>query len=382
MKEIKRIKIFISCPSDVKNEVDSIRLIIEEINKTDGEFNNYNLALINWKQDTYTAIGEDAQAVINDQVEKEYDVLVGLLWLKVGTPTKRDKSGTIEEINRALANLDKKLLIYFNTSPPENINDINTSELAEINNFKKELGGKGVLYKEFNSLPAFESLFRINITRLIHENLLSDKNTPVVSNDKYKHIENLIETIESRDSLIEDIDFYKLLEEGESFLNIVTSSLSSITNSLNDFTMKIGKRTAEIDQINGLSDTKLKFKKYKIVFNLLSKEIDEFSNRINTELPSFSKNFLAIGPTYSKILQLQESNESSDASALKKELTDLTSSIEYAVTNGASLLESVMKWPLVNFKFNKSKRGIEDALKNLIKEMLEGLKLINEAISN
>ena len=138
MNEIKLIKLFISCPSDIIDEQDSIQFVTNEINKTSGKHNNFYLELLNRKVDTYTQIGEDAQDVINNQIDSQYDILIGVLWQKIGTQTNRDKSGTIEEINRSIKN-NKEFLIYFKTLPPDSLNSININELSKIQDFKNEL---------------------------------------------------------------------------------------------------------------------------------------------------------------------------------------------------------------------------------------------------
>lgn len=46
---MKQIKLFVSCPGDIIDELDSIRLVIDDINKTIGEQNSYDLKLLNWK---------------------------------------------------------------------------------------------------------------------------------------------------------------------------------------------------------------------------------------------------------------------------------------------------------------------------------------------
>lgn len=98
METINKIKLFISCPGDITNEIDSIKMIVKNINKTSGQQNHFLIETVHWDEDTYTEIGNDGQEIINRQID--YDILVGLMWLRIGTPTKRDKSGTIEEINR------------------------------------------------------------------------------------------------------------------------------------------------------------------------------------------------------------------------------------------------------------------------------------------
>lgn len=131
MNEVKKIKIFISCPGDIVSELDSIELVVNDLNKTIGRHQSYMLEMLNWKTDTYSQIGVDPQDVINNQMDDRYDILVGIMWLRLGTPTKRDKSGTVEEINRALRSKEKEQLIYFKTEPPLDLTKINPEELQK-----------------------------------------------------------------------------------------------------------------------------------------------------------------------------------------------------------------------------------------------------------
>lgn len=387
MKSINQIKIFISCPGDIKEEVESIELIINEINKTSGKRDDYALELLNWKYDTYTDIGSDGQEVINNQLEHQYDILIGILGSRAGTPTKRDKSGTIEEINRAILDDSKQKMIYFKTSAPENIYDIDPKQLEILKVFKKELSEKGVLYKEFNSLDSFESLFRINLSNLIIDKILNKNekiNTAVVikNQNKYSDILDLISKVETKDDNNIDIDIFNLLEETTSYLEIITNTLDSMTNSLNFLTEKLNLRTEELNKINHIRDHKLKQGKAIKSFNDLSTELTEFSTRIDVDLPVFSENFKLVGSSYSKILLTVRGNTSLEVSNMKKEMESFRNNVESAVKNSAILLQIVADFPLINSKFNHSKRQTEISIKNITKELLEGLLLLDEAIGN
>ncbi|MBS1660276.1 MAG: hypothetical protein JST68_04415 [Bacteroidetes bacterium] len=387
MKIVNQIKIFISCTSEIKEETDSIKLIIDEINKTSGKHSGYVIESLNWNLDTYTQIGEDAQEVINNQIDAQYDILVALLWQRIGTPTRRDKSGTIEEINNAITN-KKEILLYFKTTPPENLNLIDLDQLNKINLFKKELQEKGVLYKEFNKIEAFESLFRINILNLINDRLLSEKLalnelTPQTTQfDKYRSISSLIEEVESNsEKPIDNLDFFALIEEMLSYLASVTTSTNSMTGIYNELTAKLNLKTTELERFVQIKDNKLRIDKIRIVVDLLASELDEFNSRMNKELQSFSENFILIGPTYSKINSFVSAYEDIDEIiAMRKSVLNFKFSIEGAVENSAGVLKVIMGWPPMTPRFNKSKRSTEITIKDITKEMLAGLKLLNEAI--
>ncbi|HMH10743.1 MAG TPA: hypothetical protein VK553_08550, partial [Candidatus Nitrosopolaris rasttigaisensis] len=278
MKNINQINLFISCTNEIKEEIDSIKLIVEEINKTSGKQNGYIIASLNWNLDTYTQIGEDAQEVINNQLGSGYDILVALLWQRIGTPTKRHKSGTIEEISNAI-DKRKEFLIYFKTTPPDNLNLIDLKQLAKINSFKDELKGKGVLYKEFNKIDGFESLFRINVLNLINDKFLDlnarqhkTLNDPIIK-DRYGSISSLIELVESKeqDPAI-SLDTFQLVEQIVAYFQRVTSSLISMTAIYNGLTAKMSARTVELNRLKAIKDNSLRLHKTEIVIDLFADE--------------------------------------------------------------------------------------------------------------
>src|SRR6478752_4048770 len=98
---ISKYKIFLASPSDLSDERESINQVIEELNITFGTQNNIILELHKWETNSAPAISSDGlQSIINNDIP-EYDLFIGLLWMKFGTPTKEYGSGTEEEFNIA-----------------------------------------------------------------------------------------------------------------------------------------------------------------------------------------------------------------------------------------------------------------------------------------
>ena len=391
MKTVKQIKLFISCPGDITNEIDSINLAVKEINKINGKSNDFVIEIAHWNEDTYTQVGSDAQEVINEQID--YDVLVGIMWLKVGTPTKRDKSGTIEEINKALSNPNVEQLIYFKTTPPSDLKQINTKDLDEINSYKKDLSKRGVLYKEFNTIEKFESLFRINLSNLIQDKFINKKSElqtethipEIVSkkkNQSYSEIVELLNLVENTENESIEVDVFELQEGALLNLEFVTNSLHSITDSTNILSENLIKRTKEIDILNNIKDDRLRTKKLKTIANLISKELDEFNDRVNNEIPVFAENLISVGNTLSDWILVSNAYDKDDSYGLQKNASEFRDSMQAGMEGTANLLREIMNWPPVNYSFNKSKRETEITLKNLTKEIMDGLLLMDEALKN
>ena len=70
-----------------------------------------------WSTDSYPDAQETGQGAINKQLIDSTDILVAIFWSRIGTPTATAESGTVEEIQRAIA-AGKKVMIYFSDLEP------------------------------------------------------------------------------------------------------------------------------------------------------------------------------------------------------------------------------------------------------------------------
>jgi hypothetical protein len=112
----KVLQILIASPTDVQQER---LLIIDAIN----EWNNLNardrgvmLQPVRWETHTSPDLSEPPQDVINAQIVDESDMVVGVFWTRLGTPTSRSASGTAEEIDR-IGKAGKRVMVYFSDAP-------------------------------------------------------------------------------------------------------------------------------------------------------------------------------------------------------------------------------------------------------------------------
>ena len=48
----------------------------------------------------YPGFGTDPQGVVNEEIGDDYEIFIGPLWSRFGTPTPRAFSGTQEEFER------------------------------------------------------------------------------------------------------------------------------------------------------------------------------------------------------------------------------------------------------------------------------------------
>ena len=115
--------------------------------------------LLRWETNVAPRISDGPQPVVNEQIES-YDIFLGLLAKRFGTPTPVAGSGTEEEFRRAHNTWRKHgtpwIVFYFNTGfePPQGADE--HAQLDKVKAFRAELGTKGIV-GEYNGTDLFVS---------------------------------------------------------------------------------------------------------------------------------------------------------------------------------------------------------------------------------
>jgi len=163
------LSIFLASPGDVSDERSRVDAFVDEWNELWSEDIGVHLRLLRWETHAYPAVGADGQDVINTQIGDEYDVFLGIMWKRFGTPTGRAVSGTAEEFERALARYRRsgnpQLMFYFKNADPDAGDD--AAQLQAVRQFRCKLAKDGLLYWEFISPEQFGQLVRVHLTRHI-----------------------------------------------------------------------------------------------------------------------------------------------------------------------------------------------------------------------
>ncbi|PHB23067.1 hypothetical protein COE80_19335 [Bacillus pseudomycoides] len=151
------LRVLIASPSDVQKERDEIEQAIFEWNIRYAEEMNVVLLPSRWENDTVPAYGGiDPQQIINEQLVNKCDILIGVFWTKLGTPTTRHSSGTLEEIN-VFIEQGKEIMLYFvDRDIPRNIN---FKEIKKVDAYKEKYGEKS-LYAYYDMTKIIEHLYK------------------------------------------------------------------------------------------------------------------------------------------------------------------------------------------------------------------------------
>lgn len=144
----------IASPSDMAAARDAVEATIHDWNNSRAEREAAVLLPMRWETRAIAMSGFDGgQQVINAQLLERADILIALFGTKAGTPTPVARSGTVEEIDKALAR-GLPVHVYFSRMPLSA--DVDTKALEEVRELERELRERGLNgeYKDLHELRA------------------------------------------------------------------------------------------------------------------------------------------------------------------------------------------------------------------------------------
>lgn len=147
------IPVMIASPGDVAEERDVIRGVIHDWNDVNAEHTHTMLSAVGWETHSSPELGARAQDLINTRVLKGCDLLIGVFWTRLGTPTGESPSGTVEEIEEHI-HAGKPAMIYFSSKPvaPESID---SDQYARVKEFQGLLKDRGLI-ETYSNVQEFQ----------------------------------------------------------------------------------------------------------------------------------------------------------------------------------------------------------------------------------
>ncbi len=147
----RTIRVFLASPSDVIEEREALAKLVRDVNDVLAflaDDKGLSLELVRYETHAYPDIGKP-QDVINRQIPLDYDIFLGVMWKRCGTPTAKHPSGTVEEFRRAFEKRKSshlpRIMFYFCDQPmPIPDDDSEVRQLGEVVKFRSELSSKGL----------------------------------------------------------------------------------------------------------------------------------------------------------------------------------------------------------------------------------------------
>lgn len=149
----KVFRVMIASPSDVSEERDVAVQTIQEWNNLNSPERQVVLLPVRWESHAAPEYGRRPQEIINRQVVDYCDILVGIFWSRIGSPTGEADSGTVEEIER-IASAGKVVMLYFSQAK-QDLDKIDTDQLTKLRAFKEKTL-PGALVENYSGIVEFK----------------------------------------------------------------------------------------------------------------------------------------------------------------------------------------------------------------------------------
>lgn len=161
--------VMIASPGDVASERAIIRDVVYEWNAVHSGSRKIVLLPVGWETHSSPEMGAPAQQLINCQVLNKCDLLVGVFWTRLGTPTEKHLSGTVEEIEEHIAS-GKPAMLYF-SSQPVAMETVDLNQVQKLKEFRQSCQSRG-LYQSYDSHAEFKEKFYRHLQLKVNEHPL------------------------------------------------------------------------------------------------------------------------------------------------------------------------------------------------------------------
>jgi hypothetical protein len=180
MAQVEKLLIFLASPGDVQYERRYAEGVIQELNRTTAAEKGVVLDLVKWEEDAFPGYGKDAQALINDQIAvmANYELFVGIMWNRFGTPTPRAGSGTEEEFERAAAAHAQhgrpSIWLYFRNAKASFDTEEQLKQREKVLALKKRAEASGLPWS-YKTPNDFRNKFREHLTKWLYDRSLKSE---------------------------------------------------------------------------------------------------------------------------------------------------------------------------------------------------------------
>jgi hypothetical protein len=168
----EELRVILASPGDVKPEREVARAVIEAMNIGWNDKVGVRLDPVMWERNSRAGLHKGgAQGRIDEDVDFDRaDVVVGIFWHRVGTPTSDGATGTVHEIqqawNRWFRHGRPEVMLYFKSAAysPNGTDDL--QQWLGVQEFKDSLPPEQMWW-EFESTEDFRELIQAHLERFV-----------------------------------------------------------------------------------------------------------------------------------------------------------------------------------------------------------------------
>lgn len=148
--------VMIASPSDVPAERAAVRQALADWNVVHAQKRQIVLLPVGLETHASPQMGQHPQEILNKQILERSDLLVGVFWTRLGTPTPTHPSGTVEEIEEHLS-MGKPAMLYFSNQPVR-LDSVDSEQYQNLLAFKASCKDRGLL-EEYEDVADFREKF-------------------------------------------------------------------------------------------------------------------------------------------------------------------------------------------------------------------------------
>ena len=374
-RNIRIYRVFLASPSDVEEERDEVKKVIESYNQIHSS-DDVRIDLVCWENSTRPSFGDYAQGVINSQIADDYDIFVGILWARFGTPTPDYSSGTEEEFYRAYERFcsshNIEIMIYKKDEsiPPSSIIP---NQLQKVNDFFAKVGELGGLYFTFKTKEEFYDLFLKHLEGTIKS--FEEKN--VVGN---------VTILPSPGSVTDSIavmserENWGVFEYNDFIVDTATriiSDIECISKMTEEIGVRVLKYTNEFNSLRGNANN-LHIRSYCMN---VAKEMNKYAIGIKEPNDRWYSDFIELQGAIKMLLNISEDLYSSeDWERVLGQLRYTSNQMEAAYGSMREFYSAINRLPKIMEQLNVAKSNVCNKLKQIVSNLKEGKKYCDETI--
>ena len=370
-RSITLYRVFVASPSDVADEREAIEEVIRELNLSAVEAQGAQLQLLKWETHAFPDFGTDVQDVVNRQIGDDYDIFLGVMWTRFGTPTSRAGSGTAEEFERAFARYQRdrdalRLMLYFKDAPLEP-SKLDLQQLGEVRQFQERVGNLGGLYWKFKDRSELEKLLRLQLTRVLRE--LSGRQSISAS--------SVPTPPDGSDDELGIYDYSERLAASVQQVTKVVELIGQANVTLGDRTRA---RAADLEKLASRAPN-IDAREVKQITDAAAEDMEAFACTVGPLVPALSENFKSVYQWFEGMLTLTTDFSpptEADVAAVEGMLDLMIGAIIEAKGAMGSLSNTVVSLPRMSREFNSARRKISAVLTRLDSVLEQNITIAQE----
>lgn len=364
------VDIFISSPGDVKEYRNLILSIVQAWNQRNGRSRKLFFNSLRWEDLVSPDIGRTGQDVINEQIGDSYDIFLGVMWARFGTPTEFAKSGTEEEFDRAVAmhrSGDQIRVSFLFCTADIPFSNLDGVQFANVQSFKKKAQLQGCLTRDFVDEASLINAVNLVLDRfantwatlptdgasiILDQSLTTDLDVSDIKSLNNDDDAGVLDVLDDFTRYNES--FSKIMDAWSERLNSVQEKTEIATASLLDLT-KFGKPAPE---------------QVRPVINALTEEMEAFGEWGDKEIVNLEQVIERLSVNSLLLIDLSNdfNEQRSDVLVSKDALVNLSDTILHTNLSIMSFVEAIEQSPRLDKMLNRANRKVVQVHRRLVEK--------------